>query len=292
MKYVVSEDICIILEQWGKDRGLIIPDINFFDQMRSQMKGCLEDIFGINKAEMVSAQELKSGIAKFAADTDLDLVALDHCYFRGKHHLEINRVVDSQLMDQGERERFGHLPINQQIDRLKETRVKQVALIDDVVFSGNGIKNIVKRLRSAGIDVLQIIAGIAVDDGIKEIGKLCISLNAVREFGLIIDEVCERDFYPGVPHSGRSVIGHDHNVGAPYIIPFGKPAEWASIPETRVADFSYFCLQQSLNLWEEISRLSGRHITCREIARLPIGIKPSERCFVECLKKTSVTGTV
>lgn len=283
-KYVISEDICIILPEWGKPRKILIPDSNFFSRLRLQMKSLLEDIFGDQKVVLVPAAEIQAGLKKYVAATDFDIVSLDPWYYRGDYHLEINRVVDAQLMNQGERERFGHLPIAKQIDRLRQAQIKEVALLDDVVFTGNNIADLIDKLQRQGIRVRLVIAGVAVAEGIKKMKELGVKLEAVRRYELIIDEICERDFYPGVPHSGRTVIGHNHNVGAPYLIPFGKPAEWASIPPAWVEEFSRFCLRQSLELWQEIGQLNGRHITCQELSRLPRGISPDGRKFIDILQ--------
>ena len=84
----------------------------------------------------------------------------------------------------------------------------------------------------------------------------------------VIDEICERDVRVGSPYSGRSVVSDSDPIeGAPYLYPFGKPTEWASIPTDQALDFSLFCLSQSLQLWAKIEQLSGQKIATQQIAR-------------------------
>jgi hypothetical protein len=99
-------------------------------------------------------------------------------------------------------------------------------------------------------------------------------VHCVRFYEDVIDEVCERDFYPGVPMSGRLLAGVG-NWGAPYIKPFGNPEKWASIPSEHVADFSWLCLENAVALFETIEQLSGRSVHIEDLDRRIVGLPES-----------------
>ena len=81
----------------------------------------------------------------------------------------------------------------------------------------------------------------------------------------VIDQICERDFYFGIPCSGISIIKNNQIYKAPYFKPFGNPVERASIPECYEDEFSKSCVNRSILLWEEIERLSKRAVDVKEL---------------------------
>ena len=281
MRYIVSEDISLLLKTWAEQNGYALP-LSLITFLRQKMKMELKRIFG-DVVEIVDENLLQQGLKSLCQQTDLPIVSLDRSYVRHQWQLNINRTVDTKLNDLGEKERFGHVALTDQIADLKKSDLRQIALLDDVVFSGNGIIRLIDQLNQEGIEVKSVIAGIVIGEGNDRIAKREIPIWAVRHYAEVIDEVCERDFYPGVPFSGRSVHGQLHNVGAPYIHPFGKPAEWASIPENQTESFSKFCLAQAITLWQGIEKVSGRPVYCQDIDRLPIGAPKGSGCFSEYL---------
>jgi len=129
-----------------------------------------------------------------------------------------------------------------------------------------------------------VVAGVTIGEGAKRLKKETkAELWTVIYYDEVIDEICERDFYPGVPLSGRTVKGQ-LNVGAPYLLPFGKPTHWASIPKEWEKEFSRFCLQQTIKLWEEIEEISGKVVRNCDLDRLPVGFNWDKTRFVENLR--------
>jgi hypothetical protein len=60
--------------------------------------------------------------------------------------------------------------------------------------------------------------------------------------------------------------------GAPYLYPFGKPMEWASIPQEEAISFSLFALYQSLQLWTKTEQLSRQSIPTQQVAKPVYGL--------------------
>lgn len=287
MKYVVSEDVNLLVKQ-ELARLEIKENIKpvFFENLRKKMKKKLEDIFGKKKVVFIPAKEMRKGMEKLIEEESdgKQTVFLDRVYFPEKElHLDITRSVDKSLQEREETERFFFPPIEDQIKQLAQ-KTKEVVLADDVIFSGKGAEKIIDFCRKQGIKISSFIAGISIGEGRERVEKAGVPVKTVFYFAKAIDEICERDFFAGIVMSGRNVFGQNRNTGAPYFLPFGKPNEWASIPKEREEDFSKFCIEQSMEIWEEIGRLRGKPIKCGELERLPIGASQNGECFTEYLK--------
>ena len=111
-------------------------------------------------------------------------------------------------------------------------------------------------------------------EGTEKLTDAGYTVQCVRAYSEVIDEICERDFYPGVSLSGRLLVGNE-NIGLPYVLPFGNAEKWASIPTEWQEPFSQFCIQQTIRLFKAIEHCSGRIVRCCDLARkvifLPIG---------------------
>ena len=145
-------------------------------------------------------------------------------------------------------------------------------------------------------------------------------------FEIVHDIVSERDFFAGVPFSGRTVgfqnkhfmtpdpkfvkmimdiyksSAYKSNYGAPYIAPFGLPIKWGSIPAESAMKFSEFCLRAAIKLYSEIEKATQRvtkkkcKITIDDLPRpryhlvkhriLQDGKDPREEGIIEALEHT------
>lgn len=282
--YVISEDIHILLAEWATERGFVVPSGKFFGQLRNEMEKYLSEVFGAENVDMVSARELRSGMEKLIQQTGLPAVSMDRVYIRTNPEIQVSRIVDGTLDNCGIAPRFGTLSISDQLLAVKG-RFNEVVLTDDVIFSGKVITKILLSLRAIGVRVPVVVAGITIGEGSRRLKeKTEAKILTVRYYEEVIDEICERDFYPGVPLSGRFIAGTNIEIGAPYLQPFGKPNKWASIPEDEIQGFSLFCVQQTIRLWEEIEKLSGRTVKCSDLERIPIGLPHDNSRFVDYLK--------
>ena len=100
----------------------------------------------------------------------------------------------------------------------------------------------------------------------------------------VIDQICERDFYFGIPQSGISVKEGNIVYKAPYFEPFGDPVERASIPKRYKDYFSKGCLIRSLALWKKIEELSNKNIKISDLPENIINTNNNDR-VVKVLKK-------
>lgn len=284
--YVISEDIHIFLKEWAAKSKFNLPSIRFFKKLRKEMRKYLSGIFYSDDVYMISVEELRDGIEKLIIGLrELPAVSMDKVYFRTKPEIQIARTVDKFLNDCGIGPRFGASSIRKQLLNIKK-EYKKIILVDDVLFSGKMVVEIIESFKGMGVDVPAVVIGITIGEGVRQVKKMTSSrVFSVRYYRKVIDEICERDFYPGVPLSGRLVVGSRIETGAPYLLPFGKPYEWASIPKEKEKEFSVFCLNQTIKLWEVIEKASGKIVRCCDLERIPIGISCTNKRFVNELKK-------
>jgi hypothetical protein len=282
LPYVVSADVGLLLQDWADRNGFIAPSSEFFYRLREAFSAQMNRIFPC--FELVSEKEIFQGISKLASESGLPPVSLDGVYFKSKLNFEITGSVDEKGKNCGWVNRSETPSIAQQLETLRLSGVKEVVLVDDIIFSGGVIKMIVNLLLTIGIQVPLVCAGIGIAEGIRCISGANREVRCVRIFDQVVDEVCERDFYPGTPLSGRLLAG-GMNVGVPYIFPFGNPEDWASIPSVHAMPFSKFCLNQTILLFEEVEVCSGREILCQDLGRKVFSLPTNGVRYVDVLRE-------
>ncbi len=176
------------------------------------------------------------------------------------------------------------MEIEIQLELLSRSGIKKVSLVDDVVFSGDFLLRVIKLLESRGITVSAVYAGIAIGQGMEKVVKAGYPFEYVLLFPDVIDEVCERDFFPGVPLSGRTLRG-SQNVGIPYLLPFGLMNKWSSVPVNCHQIVSQKCIGLTVELFDEIGIASGRSVLCSDLDRGVPGIVSSSVPFAAELRR-------
>ncbi len=278
--YVVSADIYLLLGKWARQKKFILPEKEFFAELRRGFSSYMFQMF--SNFELISEGEISKHIQNVTIASKLHSVSLDQIYFSSNSSIELTRNVNLQGEDRGIQHRFGNPNLLRQLRQLKVSGIKEVCLVDDVIFSGVLIERVIKLLSNMEISVPVVCAGIGIQEGIDRI--ICNKREVIckKVYEEVIDEVCERDFYLGVPFSGRSLIGSE-NVGLPYILPFGKPREWASIPLEFQKAFSEFCINQTVVLFEEIQKISNKKVCCSDIERKVPG-QPKNANYIDFLE--------
>lgn len=177
--------------------------------------------------------------------------------------------------------------LTMQIQRLVNSlNDKEVILADDVVFSGEVLKNIINRFNILGIKVVGIISSICTRRAFIYFNnnlKYGIRTNYILE-DCVIDQICERDFYFGIAGSGIMINTNKGFYKAPYFEPYGNPYERASIPKEYANRFSKGCLERSIYLWEEIEKLKKSVILMNELPERIINTE-SKQEVVKTLRK-------
>lgn len=279
--YVVSGDIKTLLTLWADDRGFQLPDDEFFRQLRSDFGEYMSQIFP--GFEYIPEDELTRGLCTLVSESGVVPLSLDRVYYPTDLRIDIARQVDAEGNDRGLSRRGNSPALITQFRRLKKSGVQEVSLVDDVIFSGDLISRVGKALNTSGVRVAGIYAGIGIQEGLTLLEDQGYNVECVRSYDSVIDEICERDFYPGVPFSGR-LVDPENNVGAPYVLPFGNPAKWASIPESWQRSFSNFCILQTIKLFNGIEQTSNKGVLCNDLGRKVLSIPTNDVRFVDALQ--------
>lgn len=180
--------------------------------------------------------------------------------------LNINRLfnTDGQLIGHGPRPGFE--PLAKQFDDLAQKIAgRSVVLIEDGAFSGGTLRYVLQELNSRGITVTAIIIGFCCTRAKFVLGNFFKGeLVIVHPIENLLDWIPDHDLIPFIPNCGR-VLGEISTQGFmpvrsvegfssayPYILPFGKIEEWASLPIEGARDLSRLCLETSIELFSRV----------------------------------------
>lgn len=181
--------------------------------------------------------------------------------------LNINRLfnTDGQLIGHGPRPGFESLE-KQYNDLAKKIAGRSVVLIEDGAFSGGTLRYVLQELNSRGITVTAIIIGFCCTRAKFVLGNFFKGeLVIVHPIENLLDWIPDHDLIPFIPNCGR-VLGEASSNGFmpvrsiegfsyayPYILPFGKIEEWASLPIEGARDLSRLCLDTSIEIFGHVS---------------------------------------
>ncbi|KKU06631.1 MAG: hypothetical protein UX10_C0027G0005 [Candidatus Magasanikbacteria bacterium GW2011_GWA2_45_39] len=274
LPYVVSGDIERLLKKWAIKHEFTLPDHSFFQALRERFAEYMRSVFPA--FELVSEDELATGLNELVRESSLPIVALDETYIDGSPmRLRLTRTVDEDLRDAGIASRFPEVKspegqIMHIASVLKKSGHRTIALVDDVIFSGALIDDVCFAFNYHGIDVKCVYAGIGIAQGVWQVSASGRSVQCVRSYKHVIDQICERDFYPGVPLSGRTLYAlrsNGRSVGVPYFYRSDKLEKWASIPSHLRNELSRMCISQTIDLFEAIGDMSGRPVRANDLDR-------------------------
>jgi hypothetical protein len=181
--------------------------------------------------------------------------------------LNINRLfnTDGQLIGHGPRPGFE--PLTRQFDDLaKKIAGRSVVLIEDGAFSGGTLRSVLHELNSRGLTVSAIVIGFCCTRAKFVLGHVFKGeLVIVHPVENLLDWIPDHDLIPFIPNCGR-VLGEsssDHSFqpvrrsdgfscAYPYILPFGKIEEWASLPIEGAQELSRLCLDTSIEIYSRV----------------------------------------
>ena len=276
--FVLSQDLSSLLRDWSVRHGFCVCIGDLF-RYRLQISQVLSQVF--ESVVIIGETELTFGLARQAGLCNEPVVSLDGVYLSSPWQLGLTRQVDSAGNSLGLGPRHSKADQNAQMQQLADSLLDaghdRVVLADDVIFAGDLMDEVIGDLSRRGVFVTDVMAGVSIGQGANRIRQQGINVVAVKHFDTVVDEVCERDFLPGAPQSGRTIAPHGKvDAGLPYILPFGDPTDWASVPEGQAQEFSSRCLEAAISLYEAIGERSGRPVKMRDLDRWP-GL-PSSDC--------------
>jgi hypothetical protein len=310
--YLVTEDLSKIIKTWCEEIKKPFPDPKgaFYDETMASLCNALQrycfresDVKVIDVPRASFADILERG-RSYDADLRKEFwVSLDHVYAdvgeKGKDGFEISitRFVDKDdaELPRGPRPESNFDTITGQVfacaqtwREASESGPRPVVLVDDGTFTGETITTILEELANHDMYVDSIRLGVANPKAINYIARwLHKTGHQVRFLGClklcppVFDWVAERDFFPGVPLSGR-VVGHfekgvvrpyrAHSSGKPFRKPYlsgwGRLEDWAKITKGK-DEFTIAALDLSIKLWLELERLWEQEICVNDLAAIP-----------------------
>lgn len=269
--------------------GLKTPDANdsifkeFHTSLVEEVSRILPDVKVVTYDMTDLVDEIWSEAIKLKIDLASAIVVstcAELAVTRRGHVLEMNRIVDLN----GEIIGFGPRPgtpfLSRQIAGIAELAGgKSVVIAEDGAFSGRTIEYLVKQFANRKVEVAAVVVGICFPHAVENISKSFDGkLTIVEETEKPYEWMPDHDFLPFVPNCGRvlgNVFGdegmpcytHDGvSFSFPYILPFGDPVKWASIPQEHAASFSFFCLRQALGIYSHLNELNSRRLTIRDLS--------------------------
>ena len=159
------------------------------------------------------------------------------------------------------------ISIDEQIKRISQCVNGKIILVDDVVFSGSVLKQIITLFKKYNVEVVSIVCCISSMEGYNYFkNNLKYGVDTLYLMNNdVIDQVCERDFYFGIAGSGILVRKNNELYKSPYFKPYGDPVNRACIPKEYENYFSDSCMDRSLYLWNSIDALRGNNTKIYEL---------------------------
>lgn len=298
--FLITEDIFPLMQEWGRKRNFTVPDVKWFarNHQRLQLK-LLEMLNHNGQVAVVDSfpyyyiiREMLPMIYKFVGNS-VDLgcaVSLDNVYtpnlsMGGAYPIQLTRAVDIQGRDIGRVVRPFAQRLEDQVSEFISSLDggRKLIVIDDGIWTGGTIRETCRILSDRGLEVVAVVVGIRIQKkGISF--DLYTPIHAVQVYREdsrpVLDWVCERDFFPGVPFGGRTVVDNSLpgrflqkkiTAGAYYIEKPEWLKDWASIEDLDYK-FSNFCVTRSIELFEKIEELSGRPVLFGDLTRVPFSL--------------------
>ncbi|NBX65562.1 MAG: hypothetical protein EBQ96_01025 [Proteobacteria bacterium] len=306
---VISQDIGSILGGAGLPKQFFasLGIRRGYDGLLAEVRNDLQEIFSsvFSNFEYLSEEELALGFnkkLKAVRDRGMAVVCLDRVYAdstltseQGHYWLDVTRMYDTagkSTLRPRLHGKFSHMAPDEMVASIARDLTKkgitQIALADDVIFSGGSIVKTAEQFAKNGIIVTDVVSCVAIEDGVKALAKAGIRVDSVRRYENVLDQICERDFLCGIPQSGVLMMIDGKLVKRPYILPFGDIVKRASVPPEHAVAVSELLLGVSAKLWRGLENLAGKHILGRDLPENVDGIAPDARVVDSILQGAAV----
>lgn len=308
--YIVTEDVPQLVAHWARQRQLVVPEPAFLRLILGELAGEIQAALhsgGIEaNVQVLGYGDMRTALAKrlrWYRGHGFQVVLFDGVYFPADSGLRYSptRAVlwngDGWQARSYQVAKAGTPSLARQAEAVAESWRSArngsagVLVADDGVFEGSSARRFFRELLRCGVpgQVLgSVLGGISLERFIEHDGAdgVRLAIDAVHAYPRtgpeVIDWVCQRDLFAGVPQSGRAIISgpgdavalqeHGQPLSAPYWFGSGS-LSWASIPDSAAEVFTRACARLTNRVYVRSAELSGRgSIRCGELAQLPAGI--------------------
>ncbi len=275
--YVVTYDVASRIQSF-RSKGFHVPNQNdsMFDRFHLRLLETMQDALPGVMIDSIDMSKLRLEIWEQVEGRMVDLnrqAVLSTCPEIADSNpksegllLNVNRLFDKngQLIGYGPRPGFELL--TNQLDKLaRKIAGRSVILIEDGAFTGGTLSFVLKELESRGIKVTAIIIGFCCN-GSRTVLRKAFSeeLVMVHPVTDLVDWIPDHDLIPFIPNCGRVLGEHSmqgympirtvsgFSCAYPYILPFGRIEEWASLPDEGARAVSRLCLDTSIEIFSHV----------------------------------------
>lgn len=297
--YVVTYDVANRIQSF-RPKNILVPNQGnvLFGRFHQRLYEVMGRALSGVTIETIDMNQLRNEIwrqVEVRVTDSLKQVVLSTCPEITDHHpksegllLNINRLFDTAGKIIGYGPRPGFKPLQDQLDTLV-TKIagRSVVLIEDGAFTGGTMRFVIKELERRGVRVTTIVIGFCKNgSGDTVRNALNGELVIVHPIGDLLDWIADHDLIPFMPNCGR-VLGEETSQGLmpvqradgfscayPYILPFGKTDEWASLPADHAQELSRLCLDISIEMFGQLGhkRTVGEFLGSNPRVSMPIEI--------------------
>lgn len=308
--YVITEDVPELVARWAEQRRLAVPEPGFLRQLLGELAGEVQQALrggGVEAnvhvhgyTEMRAA--LESRVRGYRARGFM-VVAFDRVYYPSGVGISYSPTRAVLWRGNGWHEssyqvaKAGTLPLARQASEVAASWFAaddanlKVLVADDGVFEGSSARRFFAELLGLGVGgaaLGSVIGGVSLERFLQrgDVSDVALVVDAVHVYPSggpeVVDWVCQRDFFAGLPRSGRAVISEPGDtvaiqrngqpLSAPYWYGSGS-LSWASVPQESGERFTRACAAMTAGMFARVADLSHRGpIRCGELAQLPAGI--------------------
>ena len=244
--YVISEDIRS-MSRFGDYR---LKDVVARYISQSIVLHC--EKFVSKNIIMLDEKELTEWVTRIAPpDVVIQTIAYSE-KIASSFVLQVTRAIDENFNKiPNQMPRQGYASIQTQLVNLG--LFTEHTLLDDVIFTGQGCKEIIELSLSNNVIIKKVISCVSTREGKKLLESMGVRVESLHYFDTVTDEVCQRDFIPGLPYAGRTLVTNNGDYRyVPYLLPWGNPMDWASVPKKNAVNFSKACIATAIEFWEEV----------------------------------------
>jgi hypothetical protein len=285
--YVITHDLGERIQSL-RLLGLKTPNADdpFFTELHTKIKERIASILPTIDVVTYSMNELVEEVwakAIHLQEKIQDAIVVSSCAEvanpRRGHVIEINRIANKNGETIGFGPRPGNPSLSKQVSGIAlMSNGNPVVLVEDGSFTGSTFECLLNQLKQKRVNVVAIVSGICFPDALSHLsdvfdGEIVVMKKVDKPYEWMPDH----DFIPFAPNCGRVYGGsfgdemlpyYTHeglSYCFPYILPFGDPTKWASIPKEHACSFSLLCLREALELFRMLDDMNGRQLKVSDL---------------------------
>lgn len=301
--YILARGLPYSVQQLGLATGLRVPKTSdrIFTDIDAELQRALKHALRLVDVQVVDMNDLGYEVLHRAnnlrATHHYNIVSTcpEIAHLTGAvATLNVNRLVTFTGSEVGIGQRPGYPAMHLQVNTLvTQADGNPYVIVEDGLFSGNTMRQVIRAFEKAGAHVIMVVAGFQFPRAQQAITELTTDPSVKREIEVatvydlvpeqLVDWMPDHDFFPFVPNCGRVLgvnmgehaIPYYNRNGTSYSIPYLSTycdmERWTSLPARAGTEFTRTCLGLTTQLFQEIERLNpgtslkvGQLVECQQ----------------------------